>query len=444
LISKALGNEWGLPIIQFDPSRIFSSRVGESEHNIRRVLQVVENIAPCLDGTTRITLEDGRKVSIKELYKNQYRGEVPSMVIPKGCVGNFSTGKSSVILITKKESEDLYNIRTSIGTIRATGNHKFPILDSNGNFHWVEVKNLSWDDYIVCPKQVKTSKKAKGISKNFQENIDSTSKNSWFLNPDFFFARINKIEEIPGKHDVYDLCLNKNHNFIANGMFTHNCILFIDEIEKGFAGSHSSTFSDSGVTARVIGTFLVWMQECTKPVFTIATSNNIQYLPPEMISRFNETFFVNLPQQLEREEIFKIHLKKLGRDPSNFNLPRLATAGKDLSGREIEQALGEAMYEAFHAKKDISTEVIIEVLDKKTNLITTMAEQLKYLLDWVGWDPVKKNGIRARFAHPVEETSIVEVRDQIDKLISEVSQKKGDQGLGLGPAGSGPTDPSCQ
>jgi ATPases of the AAA+ class len=199
-------------------------------------------------------------------------------------------------------------------------------------------------------------------------------------------------------------------------------VLFVDEVEKGFAGSQSSTFSDSGVTARVIGTFLTWMQECTQPVFTIATSNNIQYLPPELIQRFDEKFFINLPQMNERIDIFRIHLSRLNRKPGDFELEALAQASTDLSGREIEQALREAMYDAFTLKKELSTQIILGVLGKKTNLLTTMAEQLKYLLDWVGWDEEKKDGIRARFAHPVEGDNINRVQDEIAKLIADTEK----------------------
>jgi SpoVK/Ycf46/Vps4 family AAA+-type ATPase len=202
------------------------------------------------------------------------------------------------------------------------------------------------------------------------------------------------------------------------------CILFIDEIEKGFAGSQSSTFSDSGVTARVIGSFLTWMQDCTDPVFVIATSNNIQYLPPELIQRFDEKFFVNLPQMQERVDIYKIHLKRLGRDPKKFDLEALAQHSQDLSGREIEQTLREAMYDAYSQNKDIDTTIVLKVLGKKTSLITTMSEQLKYTLDWVGWDSEKKDGVRARFAHPAEEESVTRVKDMIDKLIDDVDKNK--------------------
>lgn len=198
------------------------------------------------------------------------------------------------------------------------------------------------------------------------------------------------------------------------------CVLMIDEIEKGFAGIHSSTYSDGGVTARVIGSFLIWLQDCTHPVFTVATSNNIENLPPELISRFDETFFVGLPQFQERKDILSIHLKKLKKDPSKFFLDQLASASEDLSGREIEQVLKEAMYDAFHSKKELDTEVILKVLRKKTNLVTTMAEQLNYLLKWVGWDEEKQDGLRARFASKTESSDMSRIRDQIDKLINDV------------------------
>lgn len=246
LVCKAIGNQWGLPVIQFDPSRVFSSRVGDSEANIRRVLQIIENISPC--------------------------------------------------------------------------------------------------------------------------------------------------------------------------------VLMVDEIEKGFSGIQSSTFSDSGVTARVIGTFLIWMQECTKPVFTVATSNNIQYLPPELISRFDEVFFVNLPQFNERKEIFRIHLQRLNRDPNNFHLEQLANSSEFLSGREIEQVLRESMYDAFYQKKDLSDGFIKGCLKKKTSLIKTMGEQLKYLRDWVSWDDEKGDGLRARYAYYEDPEDRVRVTDEINKLIDDTEK----------------------
>lgn len=197
-------------------------------------------------------------------------------------------------------------------------------------------------------------------------------------------------------------------------------ILAIDEIEKAFAGLQSSSFSDSGVTARVIGSFLIWMQECDKPIFTIATANNIQYLPPELINRFDETFFVNLPQFEERKDIFKIHINKLNRNPEKIDLSALSEKSKDLSGREIEQTLRESMYEAFHTNSDLNTQIILDVLNKKTNLLTTMAEQLKYLLEWVGWNEEKRDGIRARYASVPPSLDMSKVKSELDSIFKDI------------------------
>ena len=201
-------------------------------------------------------------------------------------------------------------------------------------------------------------------------------------------------------------------------------VMFIDEIEKGLAGMQSSTFSDSGVTARVIGFFLTWMQENTSPVFVVATANNIQYLPPELISRFDETFFVNLPQKFEREEIFKIHLKNLGRDPEKIDINLIAENSKDLSGREIEQVLKEAMYDAYSEKKDLNTSFILNILSKKTNLLTSMAEQMRYILQWVGFDEDREDGIRARFASKPDAIDFCRVNKEIDEICREIEGKK--------------------
>lgn len=209
------------------------------------------------------------------------------------------------------------------------------------------------------------------------------------------------------------------------------CILMLDEIEKGLAGLQSSTYSDSGVTARVIRSFLVWMQENNKPVFVVATANNIAAMPPELISRFDAVFFVGLPQLAERKEIFRIHLKRLNRDPNNFDLDLLAQNSQDLSGREIEQALKEAMYDAFHKGVELNTVGVVLTLNSKTTLVTTMAEQLKALLKWVGWDKDKNDGLRARFASTPEPGDISRVRDEIEALLKDIAEPL----TGSGPEG---------
>ncbi|MFQ6081996.1 MAG: AAA family ATPase, partial [Candidatus Aminicenantia bacterium] len=134
-------------------------------------------------------------------------------------------------------------------------------------------------------------------------------------------------------------------------------VLWIDEIEKGFSYSKFSE-ADSGLSKRIFGTFLTWLQEKKKLVFVVATSNDIHSLPPEFLrkGRFDEIFFVDLPNYQERKEIFNIHLKKRERNPENFDLDLLAKKTESFSGAEIEQVIISALYSAFSGSGNLNTE----------------------------------------------------------------------------------------
>ncbi len=117
------------------------------------------------------------------------------------------------------------------------------------------------------------------------------------------------------------------------------CILWIDEVEKGFSGVKSQ--SGGGVAARVFGTFLSWLQDKRSPVFVVATANDLSGIPPEFLhaGRFDAIFFLGLPDRIEREAILRIQMQKFRRDPSMFDVAALAAAGEGFSGAEIEQAV---------------------------------------------------------------------------------------------------------
>ena len=128
------------------------------------------------------------------------------------------------------------------------------------------------------------------------------------------------------------------------------CVLWMDEIDKAFGNINSGSDGDSGTSRRVFGSLITWMQEKTSPVFIVATANNVQILPAELLrkGRFDEIFFLNLPNQREREEIFKVHLQRLR--PSrlrDFDLNSLAQHSENFSGAEIEQVIIDAMQRAF-------------------------------------------------------------------------------------------------
>ncbi len=161
-------------------------------------------------------------------------------------------------------------------------------------------------------------------------------------------------------------------------------VLWIDEIEKGLSGIQSSGSTDAGVTARIFGTFLTWMQEKTAPVFIVATANDISQLPPELLrkGRFDEIFFIDLPQQTERESIFAIHLAKRNRRPEDFDLTTLAEEANGYSGAEIEMAVVEGLYKAFAHDREIEDRDIIKAIHATVPLSTTMAERIAHLRQW--------------------------------------------------------------
>ena len=161
------------------------------------------------------------------------------------------------------------------------------------------------------------------------------------------------------------------------------CILWIDEIDKAFAGFDGR--GDSGTTSRVFGTFITWLAEKSSPVFVVATANNIQSLPPEMLrrGRFDEIFFVGLPSQEEREAIFNVHLNRLR--PHNlaaYDLTRLAYETPDFSGAEIEQSIIDAMHIGFSQNRDFTNDDVLEAVSQIIPLARTAQQQIEALQAW--------------------------------------------------------------
>ncbi|MFC1738118.1 AAA family ATPase [Planctomycetota bacterium] len=160
-------------------------------------------------------------------------------------------------------------------------------------------------------------------------------------------------------------------------------ILWIDEIEKAFA-SAASRSTDGGLSQRMFGTLLTWLQEHTAPVFVVATANDIEALPPELLrkGRFDEIFFVDLPGVDTRKEIFVVHLKKRGRNPDKFDLNAIAEASDGYSGSEIEQAVLSALHQAYAKKNVLTTALILSALKISPPLSVTMAEKVRSLQIW--------------------------------------------------------------
>jgi len=161
------------------------------------------------------------------------------------------------------------------------------------------------------------------------------------------------------------------------------CILWIDEIDKAFTNTESK--GDSGTSNRVLATFISWLSEKTKPVFVISTANNIDLLPLEIIrkGRFDEIFFLDLPQKEEREEIFKIHLKEFRPNSwESFDYSKLAQRSESFSGAEIRQSIIEGMYHAFYEKREFTTDDICMALNELIPLADLESNQMLKLQNW--------------------------------------------------------------
>jgi ATP-dependent 26S proteasome regulatory subunit len=161
-------------------------------------------------------------------------------------------------------------------------------------------------------------------------------------------------------------------------------VLWIDEIEKAFASAGSSGDADAGLSQRLLATLLTWMQDRESGVFLAATSNNISALPPEMLrkGRFDEIFFVDLPNSIVRAALFALHLKKRGRQAASFDLGKLAAASDGFSGAEIEQAIAAGLYTAFAGKQQLSTDILLAELKSTQPLSVTRSEDITAIREW--------------------------------------------------------------
>jgi SpoVK/Ycf46/Vps4 family AAA+-type ATPase len=192
------------------------------------------------------------------------------------------------------------------------------------------------------------------------------------------------------------------------------CVLWIDEIDKAFGNISSGVDGDSGTSRRVFGSLITWMQEKTSPVFIVATANNVQILPAELLrkGRFDEIFFLNLPNEKERQEIFKVHLQRLR--PSrlrDFDIALLAKAALDFSGAEIEQVIIDAMHRAFGQqhdgqRRDFVTEDILHSIKETVPLAAIARHQIEDLKRWAAQAGARTASIDTQLVEELKQFSI--------------------------------------
>ncbi|MDO8640051.1 MAG: AAA family ATPase [Nitrosarchaeum sp.] len=342
-------------------------------------------------------------------------------------------GWQDINFLVKHENKECYKLVTESGLELGCSNEHL-ILTTND---WKKSHDIENDDVVVTKNGIDTVAKKIyiGIRNTFDLQVNS-KQNRYYTNNIVSHNcgksricealasewQLNLIQFDPARVYSSRVGDSEGNMYMALARIESMapCVLFIDEIEKGFAGIHSSSFSDAGTTARTIGIFLIWMNDNDASVFTVATCNQIHVLPPELVSRFDEIFYVGPPDVSERKEIIAIQIRENGRDPAKFDLDKLAQACQYLSGREIMQSTRESIYRAFALKKqgkvsDLTTDILLSTLQKKIPIVKTMEQQLQNLVKWVGYDKERKDGIRARFAN--------NEMDEIDALFEEILSK---------------------
>jgi SpoVK/Ycf46/Vps4 family AAA+-type ATPase len=174
-----------------------------------------------------------------------------------------------------------------------------------------------------------------------------------------------------------------------------SCVLWIDEMEKAFAGMSGSNSGDGGTSQRVFGNFITWMQEKTTPCFIIATVNRIESLPPELLrkGRFDETFFVGLPSKREREQILKVHLRLKNQKIDDAALPKCVEASDGFSGAELEEAIVTGMYNAFDQDRSLTADDLIEAIKLTNPLSKSKSDDLKAMAKWASTNAVNASKI---------------------------------------------------
>jgi SpoVK/Ycf46/Vps4 family AAA+-type ATPase len=212
------------------------------------------------------------------------------------------------------------------------------------------------------------------------------------------------------------------------------CVLWIDEIEKGFGGV-SGPSGDSGTSTRIFATFLTWMQEKTQAVFVVATANNISALPPEMMrkGRFDEIFFVDLPTRNERRDILKLHLERRLTDSEvkgdlvidEVMLDHLAGLTEGFVGAELESAVISGLFEAFYEDRAVRPDDFIRAIGFTVPLSVTQSEQIRALREWANMRAVAATPAEDRQTYAVSTEAAASARDEAKSGRSDVTGARG-------------------
>ena len=390
-------------------------------HNsrVRDLFEQGKRNAPCLTGDAVVTLSGGRQVTIREMFeKRMVDVHVPAMT------EDFRLEDARVIGITCKPAPDLFEITTSTSSVKATGNHLFPVLRDDG-MKWISASELTSDDYVAMPRaQSETDlaptvrRTTRSLSEGFVELKRSST--AMTIGEDeslidlgqsaILWTRIESIRSLPAHEPVYDLCLERHHCFIANNLIVHNCIIFVDEIDA--VGRHRGAGLGGGHDEReqTLNQLLVEMDgfDSNEGVIIIAATNRPDVLDPALLrpGRFDRQIVVDWPDVRGREGILKVHTRKVPL-ADDVDLAVIARGTPGLAGADLANMVNEAaLLAARRNHKKVSMRDVEDAKDKVTlgmerkSLVMTQEERRSTayheaghaLVAWLmpGSDPVDK------------------------------------------------------
>ena len=403
----------GIPGCVLGDTKIRIKKISnEGEHQFF-VNGVEQSIRVEIDEITETTASEEQEITIEEFFVLCKGGGTYQIDTPDGW--------KDILSLIQKDNKPCYNLIFDNGAELGCSEDHLVLTNDLG---WVSAKDLDANKHMVltCDGVVGVAvKEFIGERNTFDLEVDS-DEHRYYTN--------GVISHNTGKSMVSDALANfyempllrldvgalfssligdserNTRDAIRTIESISPAILWIDEIEKGIGGVQSSNHTDGGVTNRVFGTLLTWMQEKEVPVFVIATANNLDGIPPEFqrAGRFDEIFFLDLPDQDQRVEVISCLLNKKKYDPSEFDLKKISIVSKNYSPAELEKGIDNAMFVAFaDGGRDITTEDIISEINKFQPLYNSRREELEAMRTWALGE--KGEGGRARLANSVRSTS---------------------------------------
>lgn len=386
--------------------------------DINEIMEVMERLMSDNKGNIDIELNDNEKLSLCKAALGLTLQEAEN-AFAKAIVmdGKLSVRDLGIILNEKsqiiRKTGMLEYINTDVSSSDVGGLENLK--------KWLNIRSKSWDDeakaYNITPPKGVLVTGVPGCGKSL---IAKSISDMWKMP----LLRLDM-------GSVFSSLLGSSEENMRKAIKTAEAIapsiLWIDEVEKGFNNTNSS--NDSGVSNRIFGSFLTWMQEKTSPVFVVATANNISALPPEFLrkGRFDEIFFVDLPTKQERRDIFKVHLQKKLKNSVLENslkidddlLENLSNITEGFVGAELENIVSNVVFEAFYEKRDIKLSDFNKLIKSSIPLSVTQSEQIMKIREWAN--------IRAVAATKIEDRNeyIKDSQEFVSKMSEQMNRSRG-------------------